>query len=187
MDNLYIAATATSPEVDFRFDQHSLLLRGESYPENAAAFYAPIIEQLRTYLAGCVDTVITIDVVLTYFNSSSTKMLFSMFDALDDAAQSGCRVLMNWYRDERDSTSWHADRPAHRAPTAIVPVLSLGAPRRFLVRPTGGGPSTVFTPAGGDLIIMQGRCQRDWQHCVPKQKAPAGARMSLNFSSDTQS
>jgi ABC-type amino acid transport substrate-binding protein len=103
-NNLYIAATATSPEVDFRFDQHALLLRGESYPENAAAFYAPIIEQLRTYLAGCADATITIDVVLTYFNSSSTKMLFSMFDVLDSAAQSGSRVLMNWYRDEEDET-----------------------------------------------------------------------------------
>jgi alkylated DNA repair dioxygenase AlkB len=97
------------------------------------------------------------------------------------------RIWMNWYRDHCDGTGWHADRPAHKAPTAIVPVLSLGAPRRFLVRPHGGGPSTVFTPAGGDLIIMQGRCQRDWQHCVPKQKNPAGARMSLNFSSVTQS
>jgi hypothetical protein len=104
MDNLYIAATATSPEVDFRFDQHSLLLRGESYPENAAAFYAPIIEQLRQYLAESVGAVITVDVVLTYFNSSSTKMLFSVFDALDEAAQSGSRVLMNWYRDEEDET-----------------------------------------------------------------------------------
>ena len=54
-------------------------------------------------------------------------------------------------------------------------------------RPYGGGPSTVFTPAGGDLIVMQGRCQRDWQHCVPKQKNPAGARMSLNFSGVSQS
>jgi alkylated DNA repair dioxygenase AlkB len=97
------------------------------------------------------------------------------------------RIWMNWYRDHRDGTGWHADRPAHKAPVATVPVLSLGAPRRFLVRPAGGGPSTVFTPAGGDLIIMQGRCQRDWQHCVPKQKTPAGARMSLNFSSVTQS
>jgi alkylated DNA repair dioxygenase AlkB len=97
------------------------------------------------------------------------------------------RIWMNWYRDNHDGTGWHADRPAHKAPTAVVPVLSLGAPRRFLVRPFGGGPSTVFAPAGGDLIIMQGRCQRDWQHCVPKQKAPAGARMSLNFSSVTQS
>jgi alkylated DNA repair dioxygenase AlkB len=97
------------------------------------------------------------------------------------------RIWMNWYRDHRDGTGWHADRPAHQAPTAIVPVLSLGAPRRFLVRPSGGGPSTVFTPAGGDLIVMRGRCQRDWQHCVPKQKTPLGPRMSLNFSSVTQS
>jgi alkylated DNA repair dioxygenase AlkB len=97
------------------------------------------------------------------------------------------RIWMNWYRDHNDGTGWHADRPAHKAPTAIVPVLSLGAPRRFLVRPAGGGSSVVFTPAGGDLIIMRGRCQRDWQHCVPKQKTAAGARMSLNFSSVTQS
>lgn len=93
------------------------------------------------------------------------------------------RVWMNWYRDNADGTGWHADRPANKAPTAVIPVLSLGATRRFLVRPVGGGPSTVFAPAGGDLIIMGGRCQRDWQHCVPKQKAIAGPRMSLNFSS----
>lgn len=97
------------------------------------------------------------------------------------------RVWMNWYRDHTDGTGWHADRPADKAPTAVVPVLSLGVSRRFLVRPSGGGPSTVFTPAGGDLIIMRGRCQRDWQHCVPKQKAATGPRMSLNFSSITQS
>ncbi|SAI07238.1 Domain of uncharacterised function (DUF1987) [Bordetella ansorpii] len=104
MDNLYIAATATSPEVDFRFDQHQLSLKGESYPENAAAFYTPIIEQLRAYLAGCDGATITADVALAYFNSSSTKMLFSIFDALDEAAQSGNRVKLNWYRDDEDET-----------------------------------------------------------------------------------
>ncbi len=92
------------------------------------------------------------------------------------------RVWMNWYRDHTEGTGWHADRPANQAPTATIPVLSLGASRRFLVRPAGGGSSTVFTPAGGDLIVMHGRCQRDWQHCVPKQKGPAGPRISLNFS-----
>jgi hypothetical protein len=104
MDNLYIAATSTSPEVDFRFDQNTLSLKGESYPENAAAFFAPINEQLRAYLASQSGTEITVDVALTYFNSSSTKMLFSMFDALDNAAQAGNRVLLNWYRDEEDET-----------------------------------------------------------------------------------
>jgi hypothetical protein len=104
MDNFYIAATTTSPEVDFRFEQHLLAIRGESYPENAAAFYAPVIERLRTYLASCDDTSITVDVTLTYFNSSSTKMLFSVFDALDEAATSGNRVLVNWFRDAEDET-----------------------------------------------------------------------------------
>jgi alkylated DNA repair dioxygenase AlkB len=35
---------------------------------------------------------------------------------------------------------------------------------------------------GGDLVVMGGRCQKDYQHSVPKQKQPAGARLSLNFS-----
>src|SRR4051812_37092046 len=51
---------------------------------------------------------------------------------------------LNLYRDHTDSTSWHADRPACLRPTSIVPVLSLGATRRFLVRPRAGGPSKVF-------------------------------------------
>jgi hypothetical protein len=104
MDNLYIAATTTSPEIDFRFDQHQLAIKGESYPENAAAFYAPIIEQLGLYLDASSGAEITIDVALTYFNSSSTKMLFSIFDSLDQAAQSGSHVALNWYRDEEDET-----------------------------------------------------------------------------------
>ncbi|CAB3746034.1 DUF1987 domain-containing protein [Paraburkholderia humisilvae] len=104
MDNLYINATTTSPEVNFRFDQNLLSLSGESYPENAAAFYTPVIEKLRAYLASCANTVVTVNVTLTYFNSSSTKILFSIFDALDRAASAGNSVLVNWYRDKEDET-----------------------------------------------------------------------------------
>jgi alkylated DNA repair dioxygenase AlkB len=95
-------------------------------------------------------------------------------------------LWMNWYRDHPDSTSWHADRPANVPETAIVPVLSLGAPRRFQIRPNAGGRSTTFIPAGGDVLIMRGRRQRDWLHSVPKQQSPAGPRISVNFSSSTQ-
>jgi alkylated DNA repair dioxygenase AlkB len=92
------------------------------------------------------------------------------------------RLWMNLYRDHNDGTGWHADRPANQADEAIVPVLSVGATRRFLIRAKAGGRSRVITAAGGDLVVMGGRCQRDWQHCVPKQKTPAGPRSSLNFS-----
>jgi len=92
------------------------------------------------------------------------------------------RLWMNWYRDNSDGTGWHADRPANRLDEAVIPVLSLGATRRFLIRPDGGGPSKAIVTHGGDLVVMGGRCQKDYQHSVPKQKQPAGARLSLNFS-----
>jgi alkylated DNA repair dioxygenase AlkB len=94
------------------------------------------------------------------------------------------RLWMNWYRDNNDGTGWHADKQAKAQPEAIIPVLSLGAARRFLIRPATGGTSTTIVANGGDLVVMGGRCQNDYQHCVPKQKRPAGARVSLNFSAD---
>jgi alkylated DNA repair dioxygenase AlkB len=94
------------------------------------------------------------------------------------------RLWMNWYRDNTDGTGWHADRPANQRDEAVIPVLSLGATRRFLIRPEGGGPGTAIVTHGGDLVVMGGRCQKDYQHSVPKQRQPAGARLSLNFSID---
>lgn len=104
METLYIAATPSSPEVNFDFVQHQLSIRGESYPENAAAFYGGIIKRLREYLASCNKTSINVDISLAYFNSSSTKMLFNIFEAFKTAVDAGNEVVLNWYRYEEDDT-----------------------------------------------------------------------------------
>ena len=105
MNPLHIPATGNSPEVEFRFDAHELLLRGESFPENAAAFYGPVIAALREFLAlPDDDKTLNIEVSLTYFNSSSTKMLFTFFDLLDKAASNGRRITLNWMHDSEDDT-----------------------------------------------------------------------------------
>jgi alkylated DNA repair dioxygenase AlkB len=94
------------------------------------------------------------------------------------------RAWINLYRTHRDSTSWHGDVIGKRQEDCIVPVLSLGATRRFLIRPRAGGASITLHPAGGDLVVMGGRTQRDWRHCVPKQATPSGERISVNFAPD---
>jgi hypothetical protein len=105
MDNLFLAANLSSPEVDFRFDQRTLSIKGESYPENAAQFWGEIITTLRRFLADDESSdAITVNVALAYFNSSSTKMLFSLFDALNERAEAGTEVILNWYHDEDDDT-----------------------------------------------------------------------------------
>ncbi len=104
MDHLYIAPTPSSPEVDFQFATHRLHLRGESYPENAAAFYGSIIARLKEYLAVQQDQQIEMHIALAYFNSSSTKMLFNLIDTLSAAAEAGNTVTLHWYHDEEDDT-----------------------------------------------------------------------------------
>ena len=105
MDNLFIAASPSSPEVDFRFDERKLSLKGESYPENAAQFWGDIIAVLRQFLEQDAEgATIAVNVALAYFNSSSTKMLFSLFGTLNEKAKSGTEVVLNWYHDEEDDT-----------------------------------------------------------------------------------
>ena len=95
-------------------------------------------------------------------------------------------LWLNQYRDHRDSTGWHADSSSCKRDRCVVPVLSLGATRRFQIRPRAGGPSQSFLCEAGDLIVMGGQCQKDWLHAVPKQSTPAGLRISVNFSSSAQ-
>lgn len=95
-------------------------------------------------------------------------------------------LWLNLYRDGRDSTAWHRDRFSCRRESCSVPVLTLGATRRFLIKPWEGGASLAFRPAAGDLVVMGGRCQRDWVHAVPKAADVLGARISVNFQSSEQ-
>ncbi len=90
------------------------------------------------------------------------------------------RVSAGWYRDGRDSVAWHGDRIARERPTATVATISLGSPRRFLLRPRAGGTSLAWSLGHGDLVVMGGSCQRTYEHAVPKA-ATAGPRMVVMF------
>jgi len=89
-------------------------------------------------------------------------------------------ISANLYRDGNDSVAWHGDRIGRRRADAVVAILSLGATRKLLLRPDGGGPSTAFALHAGDLLVQGGTCQRTYEHCVPKQ-ALAGPRISVMF------
>jgi alkylated DNA repair dioxygenase AlkB len=93
------------------------------------------------------------------------------------------RLSLAYYRDGRDSVAWHGDRLGRLVDDTVVAILSLGQPRRFLLRPAAGGASRAFDLGWGDLLVMGGTCQRTWQHAVPKM-ALAGPRMSVQFRPD---
>jgi alkylated DNA repair dioxygenase AlkB len=86
------------------------------------------------------------------------------------------------YRDGHDSVAWHGDRIGRGATEDItVAIVSLGAPRRLLLRPRGGGASIPIDLGRGDLFVMGGSCQRTWEHAIPKAARTAGSRISVQF------
>ncbi len=89
-------------------------------------------------------------------------------------------VGFNLYRDGRDSVAWHGDRLTREAEDPIVALVSLGEPRRFLLRPKGGGKSRTFLLGRGDLLVTGAKTQETWEHSVPKVAA-AGPRISLAY------
>ena len=89
------------------------------------------------------------------------------------------RMWLNLYRDGSDSVAWHGDRIQREVLEPLVGIVSLGATRTFALRPKGGGPALRLRPAHGDLLVMGGRCQHDWEHCVPKTRRAVGPRVSF--------
>jgi alkylated DNA repair dioxygenase AlkB len=94
------------------------------------------------------------------------------------------RVSFALYRDGNDSVAWHGDTVARTLPQALVATVSLGEPRKFLVRPTGGGPSRSLMLGWGDLLVMGGSSQRTWQHAIPKTAGACGPRLVIMFRPD---
>jgi len=90
------------------------------------------------------------------------------------------RVSLGYYRTGSDSVAWHGDTIARELPEAMVATVSLGGPRRFMLRPRGGGRSRAFSLGFGDLFVMGGTCQRTWQHGIPKV-AQAAPRIAIMF------
>lgn len=90
-------------------------------------------------------------------------------------------VLVNLYRDGRDSVAWHADDEPELGLCPTIASVSIGAVRRFLIKPRGGVGLFRTELAHGDLLVMRGWSQRDYLHSVPKTRRQVGPRVNLTF------
>lgn len=117
-----------------------------------------------------------------------TELLARIRDRVQEAARASfTSVLINLYRDGRDSVAWHADDEPELGQDPVIASLSLGAEREFQMRHRNfresGLPLFRLNLTPGSLLLMRGSTQRCWQHRIPKRtgrNAP-GPRINLTF------
>ena len=101
MENLIIESTQSTPFIRFDSTRRTMEIKGESYPENAAGFYEPVLKWLEIFMEKMdIDSTASMNIEMIYFNSSSSKALMNIFDMLEDSALEGKKVVVNWYFDK---------------------------------------------------------------------------------------
>ncbi len=90
-------------------------------------------------------------------------------------------VLLNLYRDGKDSISWHTDAEKELGKNPIIASVNFGATRKFQLRHIETKEKLEIDLSNGSLLIMQGELQYFWQHQVPKTNSLISERINLTF------
>lgn len=106
MENLLIEETKYTPKIELNANG-TISLSGKSYPENTFEFYAPVMKWLENYFAATPSSKTVVNMEIIYFNSSSSKLFFDLFDLLDEA-RATCSLEVNWIYDEDNESAKEA-------------------------------------------------------------------------------
>ncbi|MEY3045925.1 MAG: hypothetical protein RL242_2767 [Pseudomonadota bacterium] len=101
---MQLEATNRTPAVSI--SSTGIEIKGECYPEDITAFAEPVMEALRQQLESAESFHARIE--LYYFNSSSAKFLFDFFEELEEAAEEGKQIQIDWCYRADDSSMQEA-------------------------------------------------------------------------------
>lgn len=104
MQDLIIEETKYTPAISLQASGQITMI-GKSYPENTFEFYAPVMEWLKSYFEEG-NTALTVNMEITYFNSSSSKLFFDFFDLIED--NNNDEIVVNWIYDEENESALEA-------------------------------------------------------------------------------
>ena len=157
---------------DIRWRQEHVTLWGRTYPQpRLVAFYG--------------------DAGLDYTYSGVTlgalpwtPLLLGLKDRVEALCQTNFNtVLLNYYRDHRDSMGFHSDDEPELGPNPAIASLSLGEERRFVLkhRHRDDVDDIRLELPSGSLLLMRGATQANWKHGLPKRGRACGPRVNLTF------
>jgi alkylated DNA repair dioxygenase AlkB len=115
-------------------------------------------------------------------NAWSPLMMFIKNEVEEICEENFTTVLLNNYRNGKDSNGWHADNEKELGRNPVIASLSFGAERVFqLKHNTIANTKQNILLEHGSLLVMKGTTQHFWKHQIPKTAKEIGARINLTF------
>lgn len=101
MQALYIEATDKTPSINFDPSKGHFEIKGKSIPNDAEAFYAPVLEWMEAYIKTP-GAKTHFELNLEYFNITSSKRILFLLYKLNELIESKHDVHVKWYFAESD-------------------------------------------------------------------------------------
>lgn len=106
--------------------------------------------------------------------------------AIKDAVEAACgrrfnSVLLNYYRDGRDSMGMHSDNEPELGPEPAIASVSFGATRTFILQHKRSKQRLKLALSDGSLLLMAGSLQENWLHGINRIAGDVSARVNLTF------
>ncbi|XPV68380.1 MAG: DUF1987 domain-containing protein [Halarcobacter sp.] len=108
MENLIIKETKYTPSIRLDAQKGLIELTGKSYPENTFEFYKPMMDWIEKYFSGNEQEKTTLNLEIIYFNSSSSKLFFDLFDLIEEAHKNHKNIEINWIYDKENESALEA-------------------------------------------------------------------------------
>lgn len=111
-----------------------------------------------------------------------TPLLLTLRDAVEAATGHAFNsVLLNYYRNERDSMGLHSDDEPELGPRPAIASLSFGEARTFILKHKHTRQTVRVSLTDGSLLLMAGDTQQYWLHGINKMTKSLQGRINLTF------
>jgi hypothetical protein len=108
-DIVEIQESERTPKILMDKHQGFIKFSGRSLPDNAKAFYEPLLTWIEKYVqSACDKTTVLFD--LEYFNSSASKMILQIIKTLKELKSQGKELKIDWYYMEDDEDMFDAGK-----------------------------------------------------------------------------
>lgn len=107
MDNLIIEETKYTPKIELDVKNGTVSMAGKSYPENTFEFYEPVMKWIAEYFETSAKEETNVNLEIIYFNSSSSKLFFDLFDLLEENKEDH-KITVNWIYDSENESALEA-------------------------------------------------------------------------------
>lgn len=158
-------------EKEIPWQQDDIKVFGKIYPQPRLTALFGTKEKAYTYSN------------MTMYPHDWSQILLQIKEKIEKVSDSiFTTVLLNYYRDGKDSNGWHTDNEKELGTNPIIASISFGSERVFQMKHNHLKDQKLnINLEHGSLLLMKGTTQHFWKHQIPKTTKPIGARINLTF------